>query len=119
MDVAMNDGECRKSSQRQWEQALIDDYYDYRWREILEPLYEKFQRWEAGELDHADMDRAIHETHKQTQKVYSLFMERRSWLVGMIQWDREWFEAWVKDHEPPPGVELVPYAPMEGEEELE
>jgi len=108
----------RESSRRQWEQMLIDDYYDYRWREILEPLYEMFQLWHAGELSHDDMDQAIHETHKKTQKAYSFFLERRPWLVTMIQWDREWFRTWLKDHEPPPDVELVPYPPLEGEEEM-
>ncbi len=43
----------------QWEQALLDAYYDYRWRQVLEPLYQKFQQWKAGELDHMDMDEAI------------------------------------------------------------
>ena len=115
----MNRDKHSKSSERKWEQELIDDYYDHRWREILEPFYEKFQLWDAGELEHADMDRAIHETHKQTQQVYGSFTYNRGMLVNMIQWDRAWFEAWLKDHEPPPGVELVPYGPPEGEEEAE
>jgi len=50
------------------------------------------------------MDQAIHETHKQDQQLYKLFMESRSFLVKLIQWDREWFEDWVVHHplpEPP------------------
>jgi hypothetical protein len=86
----------------QWEQALIDAYYDYRWREILDPLYEKFQRWKAGELSHDDMDAAIHQTHKQTRKLYTLFSESRSFLVRLIQWDAAWFDEWVIHHPPPP-----------------
>ena len=105
-------------SKRQWEQALIDDYYDYRWRQILEPLYEKFKRWDAGELDHVDMDEAIHETHKETRRAYSLFTESRSMLVGMIQWDREWFIPWLRDHQPPPpGVYVDPLLLEELEED--
>ncbi|MGC9335752.1 MAG: hypothetical protein ACP5JJ_16520 [Anaerolineae bacterium] len=95
-------------SKRQWEQALIDAYYDHRWRQILEPLYEKFKRWDAGELDHADMDQAIHETHKETQKAYGFFRESRSMLVAMIEWDRDWFIPWLKDHQPPPNAEVDP-----------
>ena len=98
----------RKTLEWQWEQALIDDYYDHRWRQVLDPLYDKFQSWKAGELTHHDMDQAIHETHKQNQELYKLFRESRSFLVGLIQWDREWFEGWVADHPPPPGVELAP-----------
>lgn len=108
-----------ESPKRQWEQTLIDDYYDHRWREILQPLYEKFQRWRAGELNHAAMNRAIHETHKQTRELYSLFTQRRPLLVKLIQLDREWFQAWVKYHKPPRGVELAPFAPLEREEDTE
>lgn len=94
---------------REWEQALIDAYYDHRWHQVLDPLHEKFQRWKAGELTHADMDQAIHEAHKQNQDLYRLFRENRGLLVGLIQWDREWFSGWVADNPPPPGVELVPF----------
>jgi len=73
----------------------------------LNPLYEKFKRWEAGELAHWDIDQAIHETHKENQHLYSLFNESRRFLVGMIQWDEEWSERWLVDHPPPPGVELA------------
>ena len=45
----------------------IDDCYDYRWCQVLDHLYDKFQRWKAGELTHWDMDEAIHKTHKQNR----------------------------------------------------
>jgi len=98
----------RRTPEWQWEQALIDAYYDYRWRQVLDPLYEKFQRWKAGELTHADMDRAIHEAHKETRELFKLFTNKRSWLVRAIQFDREWFEEWVAENPPPPGIELLP-----------
>jgi hypothetical protein len=101
----------RQTPEWQWEQALIDAYYDYRWHQVLDPLYEKLQRWKAGELAHADVDKAIHETHKQNRELYHLFRESRSFLVGLIQWDRDWFEGWVVENPPPPGVELVPPPP--------
>ena len=109
----------RETPQWKWEQALIDAYYDYRWHQVLDPLYEKFKRWEAGKLTHHDMDQAIHETHKQDQELYSLFTQSRSFLVGAIQWDEEWFEEWIVDHPSPPGIQLVPRrvrAPVNGEE---
>jgi hypothetical protein len=90
----------------QWEQALLDAYDDYRWRQVLEPLYQKFQQWKAGELDHMDMDEAIHQTHKQTQEVYVFFTQKRDWLVRVIQFDETWFRAWVKDNPPPAGYRL-------------
>jgi hypothetical protein len=95
-----------KSSEGQWEQALIDAYYDARMHEVLDPLYEKFQQWKAGELQHWDMDQAIHEAHKMNQKLYSFFTQRREMLVFLIQSDEEWFFPWVADHPPPPGVAI-------------
>lgn len=90
----------------QWEQALIDAYHDYRWRHVLEPLYQKFQQWKAGELDHLDMDAAIHQTHQQNQEVYGVSTLKREILVRAIQLDEDWFQAWVKDNPPPEGYKL-------------
>jgi hypothetical protein len=91
----------RSSPQKEWEQALIDAYYDYRWRQVLQPLHDDFQRWAAGQQSHDDLDHAIQETHKKTQELYTLFTERRQWLVRAIQFDEEWFQSWVKDHPAP------------------
>lgn len=98
----------RKSPEREWQQQLIDDYYDYRWKQLLEPLYEDFQRWKAGERSHAEMDQAIHAAHKESQHLYSLFSEGRESLASMIQMDRDWFEPWLAVHSAPPGVQLIP-----------
>jgi len=107
--AAQASNQRQQTSEHEWEQALIDAYYDYRWRQVLDSLYEQFQRWKAGELTHADMDRAIHETHKQNQDLYRLFRENRRLLARLIQWDRAWFDGWLVDNPPPPGVELVPF----------
>jgi hypothetical protein len=96
----------RKSPQWQWEQQLIDDYYDFACHIVLDPLYEKFQRWKAGELHHDDISEAIHEVHKQNQKLWSFFTNRREVLVFLIEADEEWFLPWMADHPPPPGVEV-------------
>jgi hypothetical protein len=90
----------------QWEQALIDAYSDYRWRQVLNPLYEKFQQWKSGILGHMDMDEAIHQTHKENQEVYILFTQKRARLVRVIQLDEDWFKEWVKDNPPPAGYSL-------------
>ncbi len=90
----------------QWEQALLDAYYDYRWREVLEPMYQNFQKWKDGELDHMDIDEAIHLTHKQTQEVYVFFTQKRDRLVRLIQHNEGWFQPWVRDNPPPAGYPL-------------
>ena len=91
------------SLQRQWEQALVDAYYDYRWRQVLQPLYDDFQRWAVGELTAVcdDLDHVIHDTHKKTQELYRLFSEKREWLARAIQLDEDWYPEWVKDHPAP------------------
>ncbi len=85
-----------------WEQSLIDAYYEYRWHEVLDPLYEKFKRWDAGELNHDDMDTAIHQAHRLTQELYGVFTMKRDFLVRSIQFNEEWFDPWVIKN-PPPG----------------
>jgi hypothetical protein len=100
----------RETPEWQWEQALIDAYYDYRYHQVLDPLHDQFLRWKAGELSHLEIDQAIHRTHKQNQELYGLFTENRAYLVGLIQFDHKWFGEWVKDHPPPEGIELVPQA---------
>ncbi len=90
------------SPQQQWEQQLVADYYDARYRELLDPLYEQFQRWKTSELSHDDIAEAIHKVHRENQKLYSFFTGRRDLLAFTIQrQDEEWFEKWVVDHPPP------------------
>jgi hypothetical protein len=83
------------SNKRQWEQALIDAYHDFRWREVLEPLYEKFRRWEAGELDHAALGASIRAANGPIVDSRRFFAQKRSVVVKFAQWEREWFEDWV------------------------
>jgi hypothetical protein len=98
----------RNSAEWQWEQALIDAYYDYRWHQVLDPLAEQFEQWKADQLTHDDMDQAIHRVHRQNQQLHMLFIERRNQLIQMIQFDRDWFLPWEADHRAPAGVQLLP-----------
>lgn len=98
------------TSAERWEQALIEDYRDYRWRRLMEPMCEKMQRWKEGRLTHAEMDRAFEECHQQVCEIRSLFSQRQDRLVLLIQWlDREWFEQWIKSHSPPSGARLATF----------
>jgi hypothetical protein len=91
----------KRSPLHQWEQEMIDAFHDYQWRLTLDPLYDKFQRWKAGDVSHYEMDEAIHKTHKACQKVYSLFTSKRDFLVSAIQFNEDWFPGWVKEHPRP------------------
>lgn len=86
---------------RQWEQDMIDAYHDDQWHLVLDPLYEKFQGWKAGEVSHDEMDEAIHNTHKSCQQVYSLFTNKREFLVNIIQFNEDWFPQWLENHPKP------------------
>jgi hypothetical protein len=99
----MSAKERSQSPSRRWEQSMIDAFYDYRWHQVLDPLYEKFKHWEAGELDHAVMDQAIHQTHRLTQELYGIFNLNHEILARSIQLNEDWFHSWLKDH-PPPGA---------------
>ena len=92
-----------------WEQALIDDYHNYRWHRLMEPLCDKLQRWKAGQVSHEEMDQFMEEVYLQICEARNLFRQRRDRLVNLIQWwDREWFLEWIKGYSPPPGVEVLP-----------
>jgi hypothetical protein len=94
-----------------WEQKLIDDYYNHRWHQTLEPLCEWLRLWKEGELAHSQMETVLEDTHRQICEVRSLFSQRPDRLVLLVQaLDREWFARWVVDHAPPPDVQLVPSA---------
>lgn len=109
----------RNTPQWQWEEALLEAYYDHRWHQVLDPLYEQMQRWKDGELQHEDIDQAVHQTHKQTRELYNLFTQKRDFLVLIAQVDQEWFQPWLTQHPAPPDVSLY-QPPIEiqiGEEE--
>ena len=91
----------KQSALYQWEQEMIDAYYDYQWHLALDPLYEQSQRWKAGELTHNDMDNTIHKTHKSCRDVYNLFTTKRDLLVRIIQFNEDWFPQWAQGHPQP------------------
>ncbi len=87
---------------RAWEQACFDAYYDYRNHQMLDPLYEKFQLWKAGQLQHDDLNLEIHKVHKENQGIYTLFAQGRATLLSIIQYT-DWYAEWIKDHPMPEG----------------
>lgn len=54
--VAMS---TKKSTVKEYQQSLIDAYYDYKMREMLEPLYEACQQWKSGKLEHDDITECL------------------------------------------------------------
>lgn len=89
----MTEGRCNvggnrqpaKTSAERWEQMLIEDYRDYRWRALMEPLCEKMERWRAGELPYPEMDETLEEVHREVCELRSLFAQRQDRLALLIQ----------------------------------
>lgn len=85
-----------------WQEELLEDYYDYRWRQVAEPLCETFRRWKEGELSHSALDQAIEKAYRERCTLCDLFSQRPDRAVALIQiLDPEWFEVWVKKHRVP------------------
>jgi hypothetical protein len=90
-------------SPKDWEEIMTNAYWDYRWTEIMGPLCDTFQRWKAGELGHADVDKAIDTAYKEKCMINSLLARRPDHAAAVIQWwDREWFLEWMEENRPPP-----------------
>lgn len=94
-----------------WQQAMMEDYYDYRWHQVGDPLCDTFRRWKDGEASHQEVDKAIEEAYKQRCMIKNLFSQRPDRVVALIQWwDREWFDDWLEAHRLPPDTQ--PDAPI-------
>jgi hypothetical protein len=101
---------------KSWEEQLTDAYWSDRWRKIMEPLCETFQRWKAGELAHEDVNAAVDEAYKEKCLINNLVTYRPDRAAAVIQWwDREWFLAWIEENRPPPHVKLEDVPPESSE----
>ena len=96
----------QKKLLREYQQSMINAYYDSWMKEMLEPLYEAFQQWKQGSLKHDELTELIHKIHRENQRGYSFFTQGRSQIIGCIKMDGDWFTGWSKNNPPPPGAEL-------------
>ena len=76
-------------AQKQIEREIIGKYYDKKMHEILEPLYNKFQKWKRGEISHDELSDAIHKCHRENQKIYRLFTSSREFLLKLIEMEEK------------------------------
>ncbi len=85
-----------------WEEKLTDDYWNYRWHKIMEPLCETFQAWKAGKVSHTEVDKAVDKAYQEKYAINSLLSQRPDRAAALIHWwDPEWFEAWIEKNRPP------------------
>jgi hypothetical protein len=81
-----------------WEQALIDDYHDFRWREALAPLVRAVHRWEEGIGDPEDVANAAERLTKPVETLDWVFSQKRDYLVRMILFHEDWSRPWLATH---------------------
>lgn len=91
---------------RQYQQSLIDAYYDTWMKEMLEPLYEAFQQWKRCDLKHDELTELSHKVHQENQKAFSFFTQGRNQIIACIKMDGDWFPGLLRNNPLPPGVEL-------------
>ena len=90
-----------------WEEKLTDDYWNYRWRKIMEPLCETFQAWKAGKIGHTEVDKAVDRAYQEKYSINNLLSQRPDRAAAIIHWwDPEWFEAWIEENRPPADADL-------------
>ncbi len=75
--------------QRKKEREIIAAYYDKRMGELLDPLYDDFQKWKRGDLSHDELSDRIHEFHKENLKVNSLFRQNREFSLKLIEGENQ------------------------------
>jgi len=75
----------KTKEQRKEERKFIATYYDKRMRELLDPLYDDFQKWKRGDLSHEELSDRIHELHKGIKKGNSLLCQNREFLLNLIE----------------------------------
>jgi hypothetical protein len=75
----------KTKGQRKKEREFIAAYYDKRMRELLDPLYDDFQKWKRGDLSHDELSDRIHKFHTGNQKRNSLFCQNRELLLNLIE----------------------------------
>lgn len=96
------------SSPQWWEERLVTDYREYRWRQLMEPMCRRVEKWKAGELTPAEMEQAFEECYQKVTELRHILNQRSDRAALLIQvLDREWFEEWIREHTPPPGVPVV------------
>jgi hypothetical protein len=91
---------------RQWEERLVEDYYEYRCQKLLEPLYDELQQWKEGAISHETLFDAVARVHRENRERYNFFARKRDDLARWIQLD-PWFDQWIATHPAPDGADLL------------
>ena len=69
---------------KDWDENIANANWDDRWRHIVDPLCDTFQRWKAGELDHRGVDWAIGAAYRDKCPINNLFTHWPDRAVAVI-----------------------------------
>lgn len=89
----------------QWECEMIAAFHDDQWKELLDPLYEKFQAWKSGALSADELNEALNKSYRDRRDLDRLFYEKHEWLARLIPLNEDWYPRWVKNHPRPEGIQ--------------
>jgi hypothetical protein len=95
----------KRTPRYQWECEMITAFHDEQWKELLDPLYEKFQAWKAGALSADDVNEALNKSYRDRRDLDRLFYEKHDWLARLIPLNEDWYPRWVKNHPRPAGIQ--------------
>lgn len=73
----------KKKVVREYQQSMIDAYYDLKMHELLDPLYDAFLLWRKVSLTHDELNELIHKAHRKNQRLWGFLRKRRA----------QWFPA--------------------------
>ena len=63
----------KTKEQRKMDREIVGRYHQKLTEDALDPLYEHFLQWKAGQLAYYELTEKIHEFHKHNQKIWSKF----------------------------------------------
>lgn len=88
-----------------WEREMITAFHDYRWKQLLEPLYGKFQAWKADHLSADELNEALDKSYQERRDLDRLFYEKHACLARILPLNEEWGPKWVNEHPKPGGTQ--------------
>jgi len=94
----------QNSPEDKWEEELLGAFYDYRWHEVLDPLYNKMQLWKADQLDHEIILGDIERVQKELKEANQLLRFNRKFVLSIVMATEDFFKPWIAGHPVPPGV---------------
>ncbi|KGX91254.1 hypothetical protein [Pontibacillus marinus] len=63
----------KSKAEKQRDREILELYHKKVTEEALEPLWNYFEQWKAGEYPYYELTERIHEFHNENQEIYKTF----------------------------------------------